>query len=618
MKIVDLIKNNKVLILILIIASFFRFYKIDFQSVWLDEIHTLNESNPNLSISEIYKTLLITEPHPPLYFIIAHYFFIIFGYTTIVVRILSVLFGIGGLVAIYLLAKELMNKKVGLIAIAILSVNYFHIYYSQEARMYSMLFFTTTLSYYFLVRLIKKPTINRAILHAIFAALMIYTHFFALFALFAEYFILLFFILKPYNIERKKMLGYTVISGLITLLLYVPALKLFIETTKRTSIWIQMPTVDVYTQMFKEFFGNSEMVLFIIFTLLIHFFINLYNRKVKTNLQINPIEEKQIFSFFILFSWILISLLIPLISTYVKLPMLISRYFINIVPAIIIVIAIGIYYIKNNLIKIAILSIFIIFSFTDIVIVKNYYKTPLKTQFREATKFIADNNNSKDEVISSLAWYLPYFLKNDKKNNIIIEETLDAHVSEMNSNKLKIKSFWYFDGHNRPYSPSEETKVFLQQNFVEDKKLDLFDCFAKHFILKSNYKENIDLSGFNPILERNGESINFSIEQYEEKNNDINLSGWAYFTGQGMENAKVEVVALDEKDQPFNLFSESITRNDVTTYFKSSFNIGNSGFKVTINKKNLKKGNYRISIYIFDSSNKKRGLVVTDKKFNIE
>lgn len=611
------IKENKLLLLLIFIGAIFRFYHIDFQSVWLDEIHTINESNPKISISELYASLLASDPHPPLYFILVQLFFKIFGYTTFVLKTFSALMGIGGLFAIYFLGKELMNKKVGLIAVALLSVNYFHIYYSQEARMYSMLFFTTTVSFYFLVRLLKKPSIKTVILHAVFAALMIYTHFFALFALFAEYVILLLFIIKPHNIDRKKMLLFSILSGIITLILYIPSFKIFIETTKRTSIWIPMPTIDVYTQIFKEFFGQSEIVLFLVLTLLILFFMKLYNRENKKELAINPNEEKQVFSFIFLFCWIIITLLIPLISSYVKLPMLISRYFINILPAIILLIAIGVYYIKNNVVKLAILSIFVLFSLTDIIIVKRYYRAVAKTQFREATQFIIDNNTSKDNVVTSLGWYLPYFLNKDKNKNTIVDKTLDIYVSEMSQDASKIRSFWYFDGHIRPFAPTETTKAFLDQHFVVDKNIDLFDCYSKHFILKANYKPNVDISKFVPLQQMNGDQISYAVETFESTPEKITIIGWAYFVGQGMENAIIDVVAIKE-NTPKALAVEKIKRDDVTSYFKSEFNLSNSGFKSEMLKSDFEKGNYRIGILVQDKNNNKRGLALTDKTFIIE
>lgn len=611
------IKENKLLLLLIFIGAIFRFYKIDFQSVWLDEIHTINEANPNISISELYSSLLVSDPHPPLYFILVQLFFKIFGYSTFVLKMFSALMGVGGLFAIYFLGKELINKKVGLIAVVLLSVNYFHIYYSQEARMYSMLFFTTTLSFYFLVRFLNKPSIKTVVSHAFFAALMIYTHFFALFALCAEYVILLFFIIKPYNIDRKKMVFFSVLSGVITLILYIPSFKTFIETTKRTSIWIPMPTVDVYTQIFKEFFGQSEIVIFFVLTVLILFFIKLYNRKNKKELAINPNEEKQVFSFIFLFSWIIITLLIPLISSYVNLPMLISRYFINILPAVILLTAIGIYYIKNKVIKSAILSVIVIFSLTDIIIVKRYYRTVVKTQFREATQFIIDNNSSKDNVVTSLGWYLPYFLNNEENKNTIVDKPLDIYVSEISQDVSKIKSFWYFDGHLRPFAPTETTKSFLEQHFIVDKNIDLFDCYSKHFILKSNYKPNIDIGKFIPLKQSNGDRVNFAIENFENKSDKIELSGWAYFDGQGMENSKIYSIAI-KNNLPKVMPIENILREDVTSYFKSPFNLSNSGFKSEMLKSDFEKGSYQIGILVQDTKNNKKGLVLTDKTFIIE
>ena len=50
----------------------------------------------------------------------------------------SVIFGILTIYLVYLIGKELFNKKVGLIAGALLATSGLHVYYSQEARMYSL------------------------------------------------------------------------------------------------------------------------------------------------------------------------------------------------------------------------------------------------------------------------------------------------------------------------------------------------------------------------------------------------------------------------------------------------------------------------------------------------
>jgi mannosyltransferase len=227
MKILNWIKENYLFSLLIVISFVFRIYKLDFQSPWGDELFTLINSSSNKSVGEIYE-ILKTDVHPPFYYYIIHFFFIIFGDTSFVARFVSVLFGTAGIVAVYYLTKELFNRKaISLIAVGLLIINYFHIYYSQEARMYSMLFLTTTLSFLYLVKFIKKPSYKNSIIHAVFSLLMIYTHFFAIFTLFSEYLIILYFIIKPYKTTNLNFFKYSFISGIITVIFYIPSIVIF-------------------------------------------------------------------------------------------------------------------------------------------------------------------------------------------------------------------------------------------------------------------------------------------------------------------------------------------------------------------------------------------------------
>ena len=134
MKILETIKNNYILSFILFLSLILRFYHLDFQSIWLDEIHTMNESNPNISLSELYSAIQTGEQMPPLYFYILYFIFKIFGYTTFVARFFSAVLGVISIYALYVFSKEVFNKKVALISSFLLSINSFHLYYSQEAR----------------------------------------------------------------------------------------------------------------------------------------------------------------------------------------------------------------------------------------------------------------------------------------------------------------------------------------------------------------------------------------------------------------------------------------------------------------------------------------------------
>lgn len=612
MHIINWIKEYKILILILVLGSFFRFYKMDYQSVWLDEIHTLNEANPNLSLSGMIKLMVITEPHPPLYFILIKVAFSLFGYTTFILRFVSVLIGIAGIIALYKLGKELINKEVGLISALILSVNHFHLYHSQDGRMYGLLFLTTVISTIFLVKFIKKPTIKSAFLHGLCALFMISTHFFALFMLFGHYVVLLYFTIKPYDTISKKFIKLSFISGFTTLLLYFPVLKLLIASAERTSIWITLPKADAFTQIFKELFGFSELVLYIVVAVIVFLFMKIFNTKSEKELCINPESEKTLFSFFILITSILFTLLIPLILSYVMLPMIVSRYFINILPALILLIATGIFHINNRLIKIFVISAFVSFSIVDIVIVKKYYSSQFKTQFREVSGFIRENNDSNDTLFTSLAWYFPFFLNNDVTKTNIVDKTLEVHVVDMMQDATKIKAFWYADAHGRPMVLSENSQKFINNNFHVSESFDGFDAWAKHYILIKDAKKSIDISKFRPLKTYNGAPFAFSVETVETINNKVTIKGWAYFNDQDATESVIDIV-LVKQDQVKNILTEKVNRPDVTSYFKSNYDLSYSGFSSTIDLSELDSGSYSIAVYLENNSTRKIGLNISDK-----
>lgn len=612
MKAIQYTKQNKFLVLILLLASILRFYHADFQSIWLDEIHTMNEANPKVGFVDLYSIITSGEQMPPFYFYSLYFLFKIFGYTTFVARIYSAIIGVVSVFSLYLLGKGIMNKRVGLIAAFIITVNPFHLYYSQEARPYIFLFLFTVLAYYYLIKFIKLPNRKSALYHGLFAVLMLYSHFFGLFVLFAQYLILLLFLILSEKGKKTQFFINAFISGLLTFVLFIPAINIFIKVSKITQFWIPAPTLDVYTLIFKEFFGNSENVLTLLSLIFLFYFIKLSNEKDTTITYDSIINNKMIFSFVILIPTTVVVLLIPLIRSYWSIPMIISRYFITVLPAIIIMISIAIYQFKNKIIQLGILILFVIFSLTDIVVVKNYFMGVSKAQFRESTNFIINNSSKNEPVVSSLGWYMPYFLKNDKVNFEIVDKSLDAYISEMQQDSTKIKPFWFTDGFGRDYKPSEATLKFLNDNFYIDKNYDGFQAWTKHFILLKDVPTTVDISKFKNLQQYNGDAFMLNVETFENVNNIVNTSGWAYFKGQV--SAKTVMHILFIKDgKATRLMTQKVIRADVTSYFKNDFNVDDCGFKSTYDVSKLEPGKYQLSIYLIDKETKKEGLVLTDK-----
>lgn len=129
------------------------------QSLWLDEAINVIAAK-NYSLLNLITEYAEADFHPPGFFIILWFWGKLFGYSEIAVRIPSVIFGLGTILITYLIGKKLDSKKLGILAALLIAINPLHIYYSQEARMYSMAALAVAINILLLIKLIKGERVN--------------------------------------------------------------------------------------------------------------------------------------------------------------------------------------------------------------------------------------------------------------------------------------------------------------------------------------------------------------------------------------------------------------------------------------------------------------------------
>lgn len=122
---------------ILLISFLLRLISLN-QSFWLDEATSATVATK--SMSEILS-FAKADFHPPLYYILLHLWTMVSGTSEVGIRMVSVLFGVGTVYLVYRLSKNSF-------AALLVATSPLLVYYSQEARMYSMLTFFITLSVY--------------------------------------------------------------------------------------------------------------------------------------------------------------------------------------------------------------------------------------------------------------------------------------------------------------------------------------------------------------------------------------------------------------------------------------------------------------------------------------
>ncbi len=136
----------------LLIGFALRFYTFDQKSLWIDEIHTFNDSKDGFKDQLKYYKENPTNLHPPLFFIITHLFYP-FSNPERDLRIIPLIFGILSIPMMYLLARS-FSPNIALPSTLSLTFMAYHIYFSQDGRMYSMvMFFGMTSLYFFMTYL---------------------------------------------------------------------------------------------------------------------------------------------------------------------------------------------------------------------------------------------------------------------------------------------------------------------------------------------------------------------------------------------------------------------------------------------------------------------------------
>jgi 4-amino-4-deoxy-L-arabinose transferase-like glycosyltransferase len=120
---------------IVLLGLVLRLVRLNFQPLWWDEGWSLYFATTGVGNM---MQLTAVDIHPPLYYLLLHAWIGLFGPKPISVRLLSVFIGAASIPLLYAVGKRLFRKTAGLLAALLLAVSPFHIYYSQEVRMYGL------------------------------------------------------------------------------------------------------------------------------------------------------------------------------------------------------------------------------------------------------------------------------------------------------------------------------------------------------------------------------------------------------------------------------------------------------------------------------------------------
>jgi mannosyltransferase len=177
-------RSGQVLAALTALAAILRFSTLHVQSFWFDEAVTVRLLRG--SFGHMLSSIGGSESTPPLYYALAWVWTRVFGHGEVGLRSLSALVGTLFIPVAYAAGKELASKRVGVVIAALATFNPLLIWYSQEARSYSLLVLFAGTSFWLFARLLRDQSDRTLVLWTIVSALAIATHYFAAFVVVPE------------------------------------------------------------------------------------------------------------------------------------------------------------------------------------------------------------------------------------------------------------------------------------------------------------------------------------------------------------------------------------------------------------------------------------------------
>jgi len=355
--------KNKIIILgICLIGLLFRLIFINKpDGLWNDEY--VSWAISSIKFNEGFWNGVVSQCHMPLYYLYLKLFTNLFGNSDLLLRLTSVFAGVCSILAMYFVGRE-KDYKTGYYCAGFTAISSFLIYYSQEVRLYSLLFLFSAFNLLYTIRILKNTSKTNIFYYGLFNFLILITHTIG--------FVYVFFNLLTVSInlykKHKKQIIY-LWSAIIIIFLSILPLIIKIFSTRSFSQWWGHMSLSKIGFLFTDYFSpiitnltNSpdnflyrpDLIIFGVIPALIVILCILKSI-------INTKTNRSLFYITALFISILV-----LASLKGKLVFL-TKYSIEIYPILIYLACYGIRELKNNIIRNLLLTIYCLISIGYII-----------------------------------------------------------------------------------------------------------------------------------------------------------------------------------------------------------------------------------------------------------
>lgn len=185
----------------LVLTAFaLRAYHLDFQSLWRDEVDTITFATR--ALPRLLSTFTRPKENGPLYFLLLRPWIALAGGSEFSVRFFSLTCGVLVIPLAYALGRRWLSPLVSMLGALLMAFSPYLIWYSQEAKMYTLITFLTMLSLYFYVEALTRGQWPYWAAYVVTTSFCLYAHILAALIILLE--IILFVIWWPRHRARFK------------------------------------------------------------------------------------------------------------------------------------------------------------------------------------------------------------------------------------------------------------------------------------------------------------------------------------------------------------------------------------------------------------------------------
>ena len=403
-----------VLALIILFALLLRMIELGAKSFSEDEIFSMLMARHRLH--DFLWELTHGEGNMAAYYI-ALRFWIHLGQSELVVRGLSVLFALATVPAIYLLSARAFGRRAGLTAALLLSINGFHIVYSQDARSYTLWVFLVTLSSLSFLQCVRQGSRRNWLWYIAISTAATYVHIFTALVLVSHFIFLLFL---PRRIAPWRRF---VPSGAAIAFLALPMelLAVFGDKARHLS-WVPKTTASGVYELFVKLAGAPILGIAASFLLLV------YSIPIVTGIvasaRSDEKEEKWQLTFF--WTWLLVPIFLALLIS-IRQPMFVDRFLIICLPPMVVLASHGLARLQRSY---AIVLLLIICGLTAPRLIA-YYKYPGQ-DWKGIAQYVASNKEPRDAIMiypTYLESSVDYYLQSGHSSvSFVTPDPKDSHI----------------------------------------------------------------------------------------------------------------------------------------------------------------------------------------------